>query len=195
MIIAVEGIERAPGSLAPRRRSRRAPLACMFLFLFLCAPAKPARAESAEDYALLYALSAGDTSAVGALLDRHPRLLRRASGYPEWNPLQRAVADGDRVMVEFLLGRRPDLEAADSQGARPLHLAVRRREDTTDVALAVRRGIQEALLAAGARVTATDSRGATPLHWAATHGDTGFARLLIEHGADVKLLARSAPPR
>jgi ankyrin repeat protein len=101
-----------------------------------------------------------------------------------------AVADHDADMVMVLLRRHADLEASDNEGARALHLAVKPSAETSDGERAARIGVQEALLAAGARVSATDASGATPLHWAALNGDLEFARLLLEHGADVEAQAR-----
>ena len=160
--------------------------ACLVTALLAGALVAAVEAGPRQDLAFLRMVSIGDTTAAKAMLDRDPGLLRGAAGLPRWNALQRAAADHDAHMVRFLLRQHADLEAADNEGARPLHLAVRPSAETTDGERAARVEVQGALLAAGARVTATDASGATPLHWAALHGDLEFARLLLEHGADIQ---------
>ena len=160
--------------------------ACLVTALLAGALVAAVEAGPRQDLAFLRMVSIGDTTAVKAMLDRDPWLLRGAAGLPRWNALQRAAADHDADMVGFLLRQRADLEAGDNEGARPLHLAVKRSAETTDGERAARVEVQEALLAAGAHVMATDASGATPLHWAALNGDLEFARLLLEHGADIE---------
>ncbi len=87
--------------------------------------------------------------------------------------------------VNSVLESGVDVDAADDQGMRPLHLAAGR-------------GLVETarlLLAAGAAVDARDGQGITPLHNAAWQGQVQMVRLLVEAGAQVELVdAKGATP-
>jgi ankyrin repeat protein len=73
-----------------------------------------------------------------------------------------AVRHGNRYIIQLLLERGADLEAADQGGRTPLHLAVHRDKPSEDVV--------RFLLACGADLKAVDQDGCTPLHLAASYG-------------------------
>ena len=71
------------------------------------------------------------------------------------------------------------LDAADTNGNTPLHLATVR--NATDVV--------SALLGRGARPTAANGQGATPLHFAAIRGHADALRSLLQAGGDPNVRA------
>ena len=68
------------------------------------------------------------------------------------------------------------LEAVDTSGLRPLHLAV----------LSGRVGAVRAVAGAGAGLGARDGQGRTPLHWAVACGEEGMVEELLGRGAEVE---------
>jgi ankyrin repeat protein len=97
-----------------------------------------------------------------------------------------AVAMGDVDSIRALAARAPaDLDKPmdrTNHRRRPLHLAVVKKQTA---ALA-------ALLELGADAEAQDEAGLTPLDQAALAGEAGMARLLVEHGAEIRLPAAVA---
>jgi len=106
--------------------------------------------------------------AVAAIRARNSRQIALAS------ELCDAAADGELGNVERLLAHGAEVNAKNSSGMTPLHLAA--GNGHKDVA--------ELLLAHGAEVNAKDNFGNTPLH-CATIPETGVMQLLLAHGADV----------
>jgi ankyrin repeat protein len=97
-----------------------------------------------------------------------------------------AVALGEVALIRELAARAPaDLEKPmdrTNRCRRPLHLAVvKQRLDSL-----------AALLEMGADTEAVDAAGLTPLDQAALNGAADMVRLLVEHGADVRLPAAIA---
>jgi uncharacterized protein len=85
-----------------------------------------------------------------------------------------AVKAGDKAAIRALLQQRPDVNAAESDGATALHWAAR----TADVQAA------EMLIRAGANVKAANRYGVTPLYLACTNGNAPMIELLLKAGAD-----------
>jgi ankyrin repeat protein len=119
---------------------------------------------------LMYAALHDRTDLIGAM--RRAREVPNGTGY---HALAVAARHGREQAVWALLGvdTHPDQvttgtprSTALMEAGRGGHVAIGRR-----------------LLAAGARVDRPDARGETALHWAARHGRTGFAEMLLEHGA------------
>lgn len=121
-------------------------------------------------------------------------------------PLETAAHLGDAASVRKQARRRSRLDAANGQGDRPLHIAIKSGSTVTVAALleagadpntpdsrgtppldeSVRTGaftVTLELLARGADPRRADSFGQTPLHYAAMRGDLEMVKLLLAHGA------------
>ena len=96
-----------------------------------------------------------------------------------WTGLHFLIREDDRDFAEILLANRDQINARDSGGRTPLHIAAARQYGKAQV---------ELLLANGADVNATDDRGCTPLHYAVRNNEPDLpVRLLLEKGADVNV--------
>ncbi|MHC4715724.1 MAG: ankyrin repeat domain-containing protein, partial [Planctomycetota bacterium] len=120
----------------------------------------------------------GKIDEVRKLLDARPDLVR--ASIPRGpckgdTALHKAVANDRRPVVELLLRRGADPNAANARGQTPLHEAI--RSDSRETV--------ELLLAHKADLTAEDAQGFTPLHMAVMMYKPEMAALLIDHGADV----------
>ncbi len=78
-------------------------------------------------------------------------------------------------VAERLINEGADVNANDSFGMTPLHMAV----------IANRRDVVEVLVAHGTDINAQSHRGQTPLFWAVTKSRKDMAEWLITHGPDV----------
>ncbi|XP_057979333.1 protein VAPYRIN-like [Malania oleifera] len=96
-------------------------------------------------------------------------------------PLHAAAIKGHRDAALVLIAQGIDVECEDSEGHRPLHLAVEGGSAAT----------VEAIVCIGrANVNAKTKRGATPLYMATTMGYDDVVRFLLEKGA----ASSSSPP-
>jgi ankyrin repeat protein len=93
--------------------------------------------------------------------------------------MSQSFEDIDIIIIQALLDRGADVEAKDSRGWTPLHVAS--TDDDID-------NIETAkfLIEKGADVEAKDQWGNTPLHWATMNNSIEATKLLIEKGADVE---------
>jgi ankyrin repeat protein/L-ascorbate metabolism protein UlaG (beta-lactamase superfamily) len=152
------------------------------------------------------AAARGDLAAVRRFLASDPALLG-ALDKRKCTPLHRAAGQGRLEVVEDLLARGADVEAANLEGDRPLHsaaaggsvdvvrLLIKNRADVraknhvgqTPVFYAAANGhakAAEALLTSGAAIDARDRQGWTPLLLAAWGGQVEAVRFLLARGAD-----------
>jgi len=104
-------------------------------------------------------------------LSNAPRLwLERTNG----SLLHIAAANGHHLMVDFLINQNADVESVDSNGRKPIHLAIQ------GGIYCLRR-----LLRAGVDIDATDYDGHSALFLAASFGDFLAVRTLVDNGAEV----------
>ncbi|RZC36770.1 Ankyrin repeat domain containing protein, partial [Asbolus verrucosus] len=86
-----------------------------------------------------------------------------------------ASAEGDAIVVDFLLKRGADVNVRNDFGHSPLHLAV--KNANFDVATL--------LVDSGADIDARDGDSETPLHYAARSGHVDIIDLLVSEGAKI----------
>jgi ankyrin repeat protein len=118
-------------------------------------------------------IDAGDQDALRDELDLAPDLAgtRNADGL---SPVLYALYNGKSKLVEPLLDANPPLDVFDS------------------AAVGRTRGLEELLDAEPALATAWSKDGFTALHLAAFFGQEEAAKILLESGAEVNLVARNA---
>ena len=183
--------------------------------LSLATEAKSA-ASNPEASALFAAIRAGDHSAVESLLKKSKvlKVLVESRGSHGSTPLIHAAVYGDAKMVALLLKAGADVNAANDDGATPLHRAA---GDYQKVRVLLEAGAKldaqtalgrtpllmaasfpgnvetvKLLLSRGAKITDKDPFGETCLTSAAKRGDAEMAQALIDAGAD--LFAGTRPP-
>ena len=118
------------------------------------------------------AIAAGDEEAVRGLVDARPELAgeRNAAGL---SPLLQALYNGKRDLVDVLLDANPPLDVFDA------------------AAVGRVRGLEELLAGDAELARAWSPDGFTALHYAAFFGEAESARLLLESGAEVGVVARN----
>ena len=141
----------------------------------------------ASEVQYLLALRTGDLDGFKAMVQSRPDLLERRfemRGTRErhyWplggTPLHWAVVACDEALLDFLLSRKVNVNAADRDGMTPLHTAV----------WMGREAIAKRLIGAGASLNAITGNGHTPLHFAAMRNCARAADLLIKAGAKADL--------
>jgi ankyrin repeat protein len=123
--------------------------------------------------ALFDAIAAGDLAKVQAALATSSALAS-ARGKDGTSAVRHALYHRRAEVAKVLLANRPTLDVFDAAA-------------TGDEAR-----LAELIAADPAAVSAVAGDGFTPLHLAAFFGHLGAARLLVQHGADVKAEARNA---
>lgn len=116
-----------------------------------------------------------DFAQVQARLDARPDLVNAPSQRWHKTPLFYAVTYGVPKMIDLLVARGADVNAADVTGMRPLHSAAIWDKDEEAACL----------IAHGADVAAVDKFGDTPLHLAAIWGREDVAKVFLAHGASL----------
>ncbi|KAJ5902932.1 hypothetical protein N7495_003460 [Penicillium taxi] len=94
----------------------------------------------------------------------------------EYTALNRASTVGEQEIVEFLIEKGANIEAADVDGKTPLHNA----------SISGFQNIVGFLIEKGANIEAIDKNGETPLHKASTLGKQKVVEFLIENGANIE---------
>jgi ankyrin repeat domain-containing protein 50 len=130
---------------------------------------------------LHFAAYLGNVPWAKMLLSKHGRLVARKDNYGR-TPLQWAVSQDHREMVELLLNRGARVNGKDRGSATALHVAV--TGQNKDVVMM--------LLDHGANLELTTEHGDTPLIRAIQADSKELIQILLEHGAHVDKLP--APP-
>ena len=133
-------------------------------------------------YDLLCDALANKQTEVAKLLLTKGSKVNSRNGRPTGTPLHYAVINGDIEIVEMLLNRSANINAANQYGITPLYNAVRSKKME----------IIELLLKKGAFVNARNGCSFTPLHLAVEKGSKEIVKLLLKHGASVNSACNSA---
>jgi ankyrin repeat protein len=158
--------------------------------------------------ALLFAARQGQLQAARALLDGGAKI--DEAGADDTTPLLIAIVNGHYELASMLLERGASPNIADANGRSPLYAAIDLRNQQWSQApapvlpQATHLAMIKQLLAAGADPSIkikgkighrgsfdmrwSDLKGATPFLRAAWNGDIEVMRLLLEHGADPKVV-------
>ena len=118
-------------------------------------------------------IDAGDADALRDELDLDPELAGTRNA-DELSPVLYALYHGKSELVEPLLDANPPLDVFDA------------------AAVGRTRGLEELLDGEPELITAWSKDGFTPLHLAAFFGQEDAAKILLERGAEVNLVARHA---
>jgi uncharacterized protein len=121
---------------------------------------------------LFEAIAAGDEETVQALVDGRPELAekRNEAGL---SPVLHALYNGKADLAELLLNANPALDVFDAAATRRT------------------RGMEELIDAEPELARNWSTDGFTPLHYAAFFGQEDAARILLERGAEVEVVARN----
>jgi uncharacterized protein len=118
------------------------------------------------------AIAAGDEEAVRGLVDSQPELAA-ARSEAGLSPVLQALYNGQPGLVDVLLAANPSLDVFDA------------------AAVGRTRALEELLDPEPELARAWSPDGFTALHYAAFFGQEGAAKILVEHGAEVGLVARN----
>jgi uncharacterized protein len=121
---------------------------------------------------LFEAIAAGDEDVVRELVDEQPGLAERRNE-AGLSPVLHALYNGKADLVERLLAANPALDVFDA------------------AAVGRTRGLEELLEGEPELARSWSADGFTPLHYAAFFGQEDAARILLERGAEVEVVARN----
>jgi ankyrin repeat protein len=168
-----------------------------------------------EKYNLLHiAIGFRNNEVIKAMLESPLLEINAVTGYGKKSALHFAAEMGNSRAIGLLAAKRADLNIRDKNGDTPLHLAIRSGslkaaraliEAGADLSLANNEGVQPLMLAAtkkngeylvsllishGVGINVADRDGDTALHHAAQAGNLPSVRLLLNAGANLKLINR-----
>jgi ankyrin repeat protein len=131
------------------------------------------------------AIEDGNLGAIKALVESgaHPDTLIEY-GVHKITPLMKACHHGEQEIVQYLLDKGANVNAADDQGDTALYTAV----------LARRVEIVRVLISRGAKVNMRNLRGLTPIASAAWAGSTQIVKILADAGADLRAETHGLTP-
>ena len=152
---------------------------------------------------IIDAVKSGDLARVKTIVDKAPSLVRAKDKVGN-TPLHHAAIAGAVPMIEWLLSKGADVEAANTEALTPLFEAIRNGKDEaarvliekgarTDgalqrAAMKNRTAVMEALIAKGVDIEAKDSQGYTALTMVTRVGGPFEAlELLVKKGANINL--------
>lgn len=129
------------------------------------------------DTPLHWAAHAGHAKLVALLLEKNVDI--QAKNKNSATPLHYAALNGRLKVIDLLIANGADMNAKNHEDETPLIWAVLRKNKKTTLAL----------LEKGADIEAGDARKRTPLLLVAREtGDPKFARILIDHGANIDVI-------
>jgi len=160
-------------------------------------------AGSAEAQDILDAVKSGDLAKAKTIVEKDPSQVRTKDKVGN-TPLHHAAIAGSVPMVEWLLSKGADVEAANTEAMTPLFEAIRNGKDAAAVvlidkgaktdgalhraAMNNRTAVMELLIARGADIEAQDPRGYTPLTMVTRiSGPFDALELLVKKGANINL--------
>ncbi|KAJ5633076.1 hypothetical protein N7490_009415 [Penicillium lividum] len=147
----------------------------------LDAGADPAAEDDNGETALFSSSSLGN-EALSLLLKSGKVDINKPRAQDGMTPLLCRLVDRmskDRKTIDFLACFKPDVNATDSKGDGPLHLALRRHT--------LNRELIDNLLAAGANPNLRNTAGNTPLHRTSNRLDQEIIRTFLQGGANLEI--------
>jgi ankyrin repeat protein len=152
---------------------------------------------------ILDAVKSGDLAKAKTIVEHDPSQVRTTDKVGN-TPLHAAAIAGSAPMIEWLLSKGADVEAANTEAMTPLFEAIRNGKDDAArvliekgaktggalqrAAMKNRTAVMELLIAKGADIEAKDSQGYTPLSMVTRiSGPFEALELLVKKGANINL--------